>query len=111
MSVRQMDVVLDENATITGTVVLDDSSAGTAIVYVGFRSSLLAGPKFIRIPSGRSSGTLTLYVNPAVAAPASVSITASTSTPQPATFFAQTLSRTCRRSWSCRPARRARRSP
>src|SRR6266516_3549515 len=56
------------------------------------RKSILGGPKFIRIANGLSSGTFTLYSNPFLSVSASTSISATTSSPQPASFFTQTLS-------------------
>jgi hypothetical protein len=82
---------------ITATVSLSgsaNSSSGGVIVYLAFQNAILAGPKFIRIPNGLSSGTATFYANPFLSAPASASITANTSSPQPSSFVIQTLSLT-----------------
>lgn len=77
--------------TVTGTVQLSGSASGAVYVYLGFRSPYLAGPGFVRIPSGKSSATFTLYANPYLAAPVATSVTTTTSSPQPASFFAESL--------------------
>ena len=81
--------------SVTATVTLTGparSAAGGVIVYVGFQSTILAGPKFIRIPNGQSSGTLTLHANPFLPASTSTSISATTSSPQPWSSASATLS-------------------
>jgi hypothetical protein len=75
--------------TLTGPA---QSPSGGVIVYVDFRSTALAGPRFIRIPSGQSTGIFMLYSNPFLSLSTTALISASTSTPQPASLLTQTLS-------------------
>jgi hypothetical protein len=80
--------------SITATVTLAgpaQAASGGVNVYLTFRSTILAGPKFIHIPNGQSSATVTLYSNPYLTASTPASISATTSSPQPASFVAQTL--------------------
>jgi hypothetical protein len=81
--------------SIIGTVTLAgpaQAASGGVNVYLTFRGTILAGPKFIHIPNGQSSGTFTLYSNPFLSASTTASISATTSSPQPASFVAQILS-------------------
>jgi hypothetical protein len=81
--------------SIIGTVTLAgpaQAASGGVNVYLTFRNAVLAGPKFIHIPNGLSSGTFTLYSNAYLSASTTTSISATTSSPQPASFVAQTLS-------------------
>jgi hypothetical protein len=94
-SLRLSTGTVTAGGSVTGTVTLSRSvrsSSGGAIVYVGFPNALLAGPRFIRIPNGASSGTFTLYSNPYLTASTVTSISTTTATPQPASFLTQTLS-------------------
>ncbi|HEX7624772.1 MAG TPA: hypothetical protein VF400_14440 [Anaeromyxobacteraceae bacterium] len=75
--------------TLTGPA---QSPSGGVVVYVDFRSMTLAGPRFIRIPNGQSSGIFMLYSNPFLSLSTTATISASTSTPQPASLLTQTLS-------------------
>jgi hypothetical protein len=80
--------------SFTATVTLTGSAQGSldgVIVYLGFNEGVLAGPRFVRIPNGMSSGSATFYANPFLPAPTSVTITASTASPQPSTFLTQAL--------------------
>ena len=80
--------------SITATVTLSgaaESSSGGAIVYVSFRNTILAGPKLVRIPNGMRSATFALYSNPFLSASASTSVSATTSSPDPASFATQNL--------------------
>ncbi|MBK9519967.1 MAG: hypothetical protein IPO09_22110 [Anaeromyxobacter sp.] len=69
-------------AAITGTV---RASEG-AVVYLTYSKTLFAGPGWVRIPSGKRSATFTLASNPFVAAATATTISARTSTPDPASF-------------------------
>jgi hypothetical protein len=94
-SLRLSSGTVAAGGSITGTVTLTGSarsSSGGVVVYVGFPNALLAGPKFIRIPNGSSSGTFTLYSNPFLTTSAATSISAMTTTPNPASFLTQALS-------------------
>ncbi len=94
-SLSLSSTTITAGSSVAATVTLArsaQSSAGGVIVYVAFRDATLAGPKFIRIPNGLSSGTFTLHSDPFLSAPASAAISASTSTPQPASFLSQSLS-------------------
>jgi hypothetical protein len=80
--------------TLTGTVTLTgsaQSASGGVVVYLGFQSAQLAGPRFVRIPNGRSSATFTLSVSPFLAAPANAVVSASTQSPQAFSYLTQTL--------------------
>jgi hypothetical protein len=74
-------------AALTATV----SAGSGAVVYLGFPRGVLAGPQFVRIPAGRSSATFALVASPYVAAATTVSVTAMTTTPNPASFLATSL--------------------
>ena len=80
--------------SITATVTLSgaaESASGGVNVYVTFRNTILAGPKFVRIGNGLRSATFTLYSNPFLSASASTSVSATTSSPDPASFVSQNL--------------------
>jgi hypothetical protein len=94
-SLRLSSGMVTAGGSITGTVTLARSarsSSGGVIVYVGFPNAILAGPKFIRIPNGMTSGMFTLYSNPFLTASTVTSISAMTATPEPASFLTQALS-------------------
>lgn len=75
-------------ATLTGTV----SASKGALVYLTFPKSIFAGKGWVRIPKDGGSATFTLYSNPFVAAPTTATISARTSSPDPASAFAQSVS-------------------
>jgi hypothetical protein len=81
--------------SVNATVTLSEkakSTSGRVIVYLSFDRSALAGPRFVSIPNGSSSGTFTLHTNPYLAASKAVTITANTSSPQASVFLTQVLS-------------------
>lgn len=78
---------LTAGGVLTGTV----NASGGAVVYLGFSKSVFAGPRFVRIPSGKRSATFTLYSNPFLSAAASTSISARTQNPDPASYVAQAV--------------------
>jgi hypothetical protein len=82
-------VTAGQSVTVTATV--DFSSNGGVLVSVLFPGSALAGPKFITIPRGQRSGSVTLIANPYLAAATTVTVMARTSTPFPATISMASL--------------------
>lgn len=72
---------------LTGTV----SGDSGAYVILGFPKTLLAGPRWVRVPQGQRSVTFSLYVNPFVTAPVAATVTARTGAPSPQTFFSQVV--------------------
>jgi hypothetical protein len=72
-------------ATITGSV----TAGGGALVYLTYPKSLFAGPGWVRVPAGASSATFTLHVSPFVAADATATFSARTSTPNVGGFVSQ----------------------
>lgn len=74
-----------------GELLLVTVSAGSgARIYLTYPKSLFAGPAWVRIPSG-GRATVALYTSPFVTAPVSATISARTSSPDPALWFAQTV--------------------
>ncbi len=74
--------------TLDVTVTADQG----VLVTLGFPRELFAGPRYVRIPAKQKSATVTLHVNPYLAAPAVTTISARTSNPYPATFVTQAVS-------------------
>jgi hypothetical protein len=74
-------------AALTGTV----AAGSGAVVYLDFPRTVLAGPRFVRIPAGQSSATFALFASPFLAAPATATVTAMTTTPNPASFLTASL--------------------
>jgi hypothetical protein len=76
----------------TFTVTLADaarSSSGAVTVYLSYSRSLLAGPRWIRIPNGQRSASFTLRSSPYLAAPTAAAVTANTQSPDPFTITSQ----------------------
>ncbi len=72
---------------LTGTV----SGPSGAYVMLAYPKTLLAGPRWVRIPQGGQSATFALYVNPFVTAPAVATVTAKTGAPYPQSFASQVV--------------------
>jgi hypothetical protein len=93
-SFRLSSPAVSAGGTVLATVSLSssaESSSGGVIVYLSFPSASLAGPRFVRIPNGSSSATVTLYTNPFLSSTTTASVGANTSTPQPAVYLSQLL--------------------
>lgn len=59
------------------------SPSGAVTVYLSYARSLLAGPRWIRIPNGARSATFTLRSSPYVAASTPTAVSANTQNPDP----------------------------
>jgi hypothetical protein len=94
-SLRLSSSAVTAGNSVTATVTLSEkakSSSGRVIVYLSFDRTALAGPRFIAIPDGSSSGSFALHSNPYLTAARSVIITANTASPQASVFLTQAIS-------------------
>jgi hypothetical protein len=74
-----------------GAVTVTVNGPGGATVYLSYSRTALAGPRWIRIPSGNRSASFTLQSNPYLAASTAATISASTSSPDPYSLVVQTV--------------------
>jgi hypothetical protein len=98
-SLQLSQPVVEAGERVTATVTLTEparSPSGAVIVYVGFDSESLAGPREVRIPNGQTSATFTLYSKPSLRAARSAAISACTSSPEPYGLLTRTVSITPR---------------
>jgi hypothetical protein len=77
--------------TAGSTLLVTVGNRAGARVYVTYPKAVFAGPGWVKIPSGRSSATVTLHVSPFLTAPTSATISARTSSPDAASFFSQVV--------------------
>lgn len=86
-AIRLSSASVTGGGLVTGTV----TAGGGTLVYLSFSKTLLAGPGWVRIPSGQSSASFTLYASPFLTSAAATTVSARTSNPFPAAFVSQTL--------------------
>jgi hypothetical protein len=81
------------SVTPTGGSTLQVTVTATrgARVYLTYSKTLFAGPAWVKLPADGTSATVTLHVSPFVTALTSSTISTRTSTPDPGSFFSQSV--------------------